>query len=206
MRWIGFWGENETGFRWLRQTFVIQPLCISTNGEEETNMSTLIKDNQACLDQATELLQTVEKHWYGEPVKQCFSGTVGKHIRHILDHYSCLMAGIASRRIDYDNRQRRESIEIQIEVAIVEIEQMRNQLGTLEDQLDTEVQVKMDTGSLLSDQWPRSTIGRELQFLLSHAVHHYALIGTMCQIKGQPIPETFGIAPSTIKYQSATGD
>ena len=59
----------------------------------------------------------------------------------------------------------------------------------------------MDTGSDSDDQWAPSTIVRELQFLLSHTVHHFALISTMNSINNVATPENFGIAPSTLVHR-----
>ena len=61
----------------------------------------------------------------------------------------------------------------------------------------------MDTGSgdIPEDEWSGSTVRRELQFLLSHSIHHYALIATICHANGFPVPEGFGVAPSTLRYR-----
>jgi hypothetical protein len=66
--------------------------------------------------------------------------------------------------------------------------------------LDDSIPVKMNEGD---DSSPRSqsTIRRELQFLLSHTVHHYALIAIILKIQGFDCDEDFGVAPSTLKYQ-----
>jgi hypothetical protein len=47
-----------------------------------------------------------------------------------------------------------------------------------------------------------STVGREIMYAVAHAVHHYALIGVMCQIIGLELPEGFGVAPSTLKHKA----
>ncbi|HEX2100170.1 MAG TPA: DinB family protein, partial [Candidatus Synoicihabitans sp.] len=44
---------------------------------------------------------------------------------------------------------------------------------------------------------------RELEFLVSHTVHHYALIAIMCRLLGHETPAEFGVAPSTLRYQQA---
>ena len=46
-----------------------------------------------------------------------------------------------------------------------------------------------------------STIERELKFLVSHTVHHYAIIALQLRHQGvEPGPE-FGVAPSTLRYE-----
>ena len=56
-------------------------------------------------------------------------------------------------------------------------------------------------GRMSGDQGAPSTIVREPQFLLSHTVHHVALISTMNSISNIATPEKFGIAPSTLAYR-----
>jgi hypothetical protein len=49
--------------------------------------------------------------------------------------------------------------------------------------------------------WCRSSVSRELQFLLSHTVHHYALIAMTLRAAGVELDEELGVAPSTLAYQ-----
>jgi hypothetical protein len=48
--------------------------------------------------------------------------------------------------------------------------------------------------------WSYSSIGRELQFLLSHTIHHYALIALALRLQGYEPSAEFGVAPSTLQY------
>jgi hypothetical protein len=45
-----------------------------------------------------------------------------------------------------------------------------------------------------------SSISRELQFLSSHAVHHFALIAMTLRAEGVPMDPDFGMAPSTLRH------
>jgi len=38
-------------------------------------------------------------------------------------------------------------------------------------------------------------------YAVVHAIHHYALISVMCHLLEIPLPEGFGVAPSTLKHQ-----
>ena len=51
--------------------------------------------------------------------------------------------------------------------------------------------------------WRPSSVGRELQFLVSHTVHHYALIRLLLEDHGIYAGEEFGVAPSTLAHQRA---
>jgi hypothetical protein len=41
---------------------------------------------------------------------------------------------------------------------------------------------------------------RELQFLLSHTVHHYALMALILRLQGFNPAAEFGVAPSTLQH------
>ena len=54
----------------------------------------------------------------------------------------------------------------------------------------------------IGSQISGSTVGREIMYVVAHAVHHYALIGIMGGLMGLKMPAGFGVAPSTAKYQT----
>ena len=47
-----------------------------------------------------------------------------------------------------------------------------------------------------------SSLGRELEFVISHTIHHHALIKERLQHLGIEFDETFGVAPSTLEYRN----
>jgi hypothetical protein len=66
-------------------------------------------------------------------------------------------------------------------------------------QVDGSVQVRAED----AEPYLSSTIGRELQSLSSHTVHHFALIAMSLRAMGIPVEEDFGVAPSTLRYRTA---
>jgi hypothetical protein len=50
-----------------------------------------------------------------------------------------------------------------------------------------------------------STFGRETVYAIAHAIHHFALISIMARLMDAKLPEHFGVAPSTVAHQKATG-
>ena len=49
--------------------------------------------------------------------------------------------------------------------------------------------------------WSATSVVRELQFLASHTVHHYAVIAAMLRPQGVEPGDDFGVAPSTLQYE-----
>lgn len=128
--------------------------------------------------------------------------SIGGHLRHNLDHYACFLRGLSSGRIDYDDRERAADIETNPEAAIGALRRAAAQLGELRDDiLDRSLEVRMDTGEGDERPWTISSVRRELQFLLSHTVHHYALVAMVCRLYGQAVDDEFGVAPSTLKHR-----
>lgn len=166
-------------------------------------MDAILKDNLDCLKQGLDLLDTLEPSVFPRPAPACFNSTIGGHFRHNFDHYTQFVEGLAAQEIDYDSRLRDNLLETDLGYAAGRFRNLVDKLEALDGQdLDLEVTVKMDSGSDAPD-WSRSTIRRELQFLLSHSIHHYALIAVICCANGVATPKSFGVAPSTIRHQQA---
>jgi uncharacterized damage-inducible protein DinB len=46
----------------------------------------------------------------------------------------------------------------------------------------------------------QTSLWRELTFVLSHTIHHNAVIAAMARTLGAVVPEAFGYAPATLSY------
>lgn len=125
----------------------------------------------------------------------------GAHTRHSLDFVSCLLAGIDARRIDYTARKRRPEVETHREVGRQQIERAIDALERIRS-LDgrTPIEVRPEPGQ----DWTRSSLSREMQFVSTHVLHHYALIRLTLALRGIEAPPEFGVAPSTLAYRAET--
>ena len=88
-------------------------------------------------------------------------------------------------------------------VGLHEIEQ--SQLGTAVDVRLEPLDPEEPAGA---EGWCRSSVLRELQFLLSHTNHHYALIALLLERQGLPAgsrPTGFGVAPTTLAHWNQSG-
>lgn len=149
--------------------------------------------NRTLLHQGVALLENLSEAQYAG---------VGPHYRHALEHYLGFFRGLAEGRVDYDARERDAVLERSREAALEATRRCLASLDALEHTADhaLEVQMETETGSEAPD-WRRSSVGRELQFLCSHTVHHYALIKLLLPEAG--LPGEFGVAPSTLSHQRA---
>ncbi|MCY3002484.1 MAG: hypothetical protein NTV21_11840 [Planctomycetota bacterium] len=161
----------------------------------------LVQSNLACLAQARELVGRLADEQYRASAPGGRGG-VGPHLRHALDHYDCFLAGVAAGTIDYDQRERDLEVENSRERALERLALAEAGLLRLRTfDAAHEVTVKLDSGERHSRCASRSTLARELQFLVSHTVHHFALVAFVLRIQGvEPGPE-LGVAPSTLKYE-----
>lgn len=129
-----------------------------------------------------------------------FTSGIGSHIRHIVDHFHAVKQGTKTGVINYEMRTR--GCELETNKALAEqhllvIEQWLQPLTS--DTLALPVNVVNDVG--IGEPCVitvASSVNRELMFVCSHAVHHYAIIALIHQsIGGQYNNSLFGIAPST---------
>lgn len=164
----------------------------------------LVDENIALLDQATAIIATLPDAVYTNDDSQYFLSGVGRHMRHILDFFHNL-TNFDGQQIDYDIRSRSREIETMRSKAMHKIETIRAALLTL-GPMDLPVQVKNDDGGHRDTDtgFSTSTIGRELQFVASHTVHHFALVAMILRLQDIQPPADFGIAPSTLQYMRAT--
>lgn len=165
-------------------------------------MTALLANNCVCLEQALALLEDLDSELYQWRCPGCFGSSIGGHLRHNADHYEQFLAGYGTGVIDYDRRERDRRIE---EEPAAAADCFRRQVARLREvsaeDLDRAVSVRMDgEGETLA----ASSVRRELQFLLSHTIHHYALIVAIASAKGfRAFPEDFGVAPSILKHRVA---
>jgi len=125
----------------------------------------------------------------------------GGHFRHIHDYYRCFLNGLESARVDYDLRARDPRFETELPYAAAELRVTIARLSEIIGR-DDELVVKMDEDHSpgAPDPWSKSTVMRELRFLLSHTIHHYALIAMILKVQGFECGSGFGVAPSTLEY------
>lgn len=129
-------------------------------------------------------------------------GSVGAHVRHNLDVVVCLLNGIDEGRVDYTERERDERVETDRDYAALRID---TAAGDLLNACDCETVEMLVRSEIHREVWLPSTLERELEFVHSHTVHHYALIVEKLAAKGIALEAGFGVAPSTLSYWDRIG-
>lgn len=165
--------------------------------------NTYIGLNVYLLKQGIEVLGNLDNEVFNRVDPPRYKSNIGTHFRHILDHYISLLEGW-NNKIDYDARIRGTGIETDADMAkhkCTEVIENLTKIASSELNISREVLVKSNIeGSKNESPWSVSSIKRELQFLVSHTVHHYALVKLILTLNGRTAPEHFGIAPSTLKF------
>jgi len=165
-------------------------------------------DNIRYLRQGIELLQKLDDGLFAGEVREESQRTgVGKQIRHCIDFYECFLRGPTDERVDYNARSRELELELERNRSIQRLEELIERLAGLDpERMDATLHVRIDGDG--ESGWCRSSARRELQFLLSHTIHHYALIALMLESAGFRLGDRFaefGVAPSTIRHWKQTG-
>lgn len=167
-----------------------------------TTIKTLADDNIRYLEQALRLLESISDESYSRPAPQNLGSSIGAHLRHCIDHYDNFLAGISAGKIDYDARRREQLVETSRTVGMAKLKNLVAGLHDVSTRDDQRVSVKMDCGGEQTENlwWTDSSIRRELQFMISHTVHHFAIIKMVLIASGINVVADFGIAPSTLRY------
>ncbi|MEP6903063.1 MAG: hypothetical protein ABJA66_15030 [Actinomycetota bacterium] len=124
--------------------------------------------------------------------------SVGTHFRHNLDFVTNLLKGLESGKLDYNLREIDLQIETNRQYAISRFSVTVSALENLtSEKLERQILVRSET---IESLWCESSAMRELEFLQSHTIHHYALIVAKLSAYGFSVPKDFGVAPSTLEF------
>lgn len=130
------------------------------------------------------------------------NASIGEHLRHSVEHFTVLLEGVSQGIIDYDNRKRIVDLERCPLALISAVRAISTQLLTFhEEAMMMPLAVRMlfapDTVKL---DVP-STLGRELGFVASHAVHHIAIVKLLMQSLGASLPKEYGVGHATMSHR-----
>lgn len=163
----------------------------------------LIADNLTVLRQGQELVEALDGPAFTANAPALALSGVGPHLRHVLDFYQRFLDALEGPetpgtilRIDYDARERAPRLESDPAHAMAMLARTMDRLRALTSaDAEKPLNVRSD-----GSPWVPSTIARELQSLVSHTVHHFALIAVNVRCQGREPGPDFGVAPSTLRH------
>ena len=163
----------------------------------------IIEDNIEIMKQMKTLLASLTDKEYQDNQYPPYQSGIGKHIRHILDYYNLFLDNY-SNKVDYEARMRNLRCEKEIFFSNKTIDDTIEKLKKLANiDIDkTEITINLNEGTENSKEVSdcRTNMKRELQFLSFHAIHHFSMIGNILYEQNKEIPQYFGYAPSTVRY------
>jgi len=185
-----------------------------TSAMPEHHLQPIITGALESLSQVHALLSDTSQDQYVHVCVPHVQSSMGSHVRHILDMFYAFELGVTQNEvIDYDLRRRGAAIETSLSDALTNINQtidwIKNTFVPTHAQIDTDTALlasvlsapaKVKTEVCLSHTVSvhvESNVGRELIFVASHAVHHFALLATIAKLQGLSLDDHFGVAPAT---------
>ena len=159
----------------------------------------------ALLEQCAAFIQDIPESVYTADAATIRGGTIGKHVRHSLDHFAAALGGLTcAEPIDYDHRARNVPMETERASALAAIRAMQSQIALLDDaKISLPVRIRVMLAGDGSEAVLPSTLARELAFATHHAIHHNAMMKTIAAEFGLEVGDAFGKAPSTLNYEAA---
>lgn len=132
-----------------------------------------------------------------------YAGPVGAHLRHVIEHYEALLLRAEGAVVAYDHRARDRALERCTVLARQRLTALSQVLAAADEHtLQQAVLVHGLGGTAGEFEFVvGSSVGRELAFVASHAVHHFALLHAHCVQHGIRLGQDFGKAPATVAFE-----
>ena len=150
------------------------------------------------LQQMRSMIERMDDDDYAAPAPGRSSGGVGGHVRHCLDHVGALISATRSGIVEYDRRDRGTSVETCRAAAVHRAGELLAQLTVLDSSMLDEpllVETQIDpSGAMILT---RSTVCREVAFVISHTIHHNAIVAQLLAGRAVTLDARFGVAPAT---------
>ncbi len=150
------------------------------------------------LGQIKGVIGQMENEDYAKLLPILSYNSIGKHTRHILEFYECLL-NAQNGVVDYDARQRNILLETDVVSAKQSIEKICDILPLKDLKTPILLQSHFHETVLTPSSWER-----EIVYNIEHTIHHLAIIKIALKevFPSVHIPENFGIAYSTLQYQN----
>jgi len=159
--------------------------------------NSILLEAKETLINTVEILNSLSFDEYTQALPILSNSTLGEHFRHIIEIFQKLLTEYHTGIIDYDQRERNNKIETNIDFAVECIAQIIAHLEKPDKPL-------LITSLLNKENGIKSSYYREVLYNIEHCIHHQAIIKIGLLYLGKDaIAETFGVAKSTLLYRNA---
>ena len=177
---------------------------ISSCKKNGMNLSALRNAVIEALTQMSSLVVVAQKA--SNPTANVYADSgVGRHVRHVADHFRAFESGIVTGTIDYNERRRESELEQCANLGLAEIQEIRENLKFVQASFQT-VSVESEISCIQRDsRLCESTFDRELMYLINHTIHHVAYASLLLQQFGLTPDASLGYAPATATFLRQNG-
>lgn len=172
---------------------------------QNNSAAALWQYNAALLAQAATMITRLREEADADFV---YARAVGPHLRHIVEHYLALVNALAAgdRCVCYDARSRDLRVQTDPDATLSALKQLKESFALLAQDQSLDLQTPLVTRLLAGARGEmeltvETSLGRELLFLSSHTVHHFALLGEYCRNAGVELGHDFGKASATMAFE-----
>ena len=149
--------------------------------------------------QLKQSLEGLTNQDYCTPCVHLNNSTIGQHTRHVIEMFMCLYNGYESGIVNYENRKRDLVIETDKSFATNLLDEILSSLNKPDKSLFLQGSYSEHTTEVMQFN---TNYHREIVYNLEHTIHHMALIRVgLRELNIQQLPESFGVAPSTVKHK-----
>ncbi len=185
------------------RTFVKETdIDIGTDRDGPTDSACVIGAAEGLLGQCGGIVDAMDDASYCCASTVLAGGTIGKHLRHTLDHFGAIVAGAQqAETIVYDHRVRGVAVETDRAAALDQISTLREGIANLGQNLGGPVRIRVMLSGDGTEAELDSTIAREVAFATHHGIHHVAMMKAIAGEMGVALGDEIGKAPSTIQHE-----
>ncbi|MGE0636539.1 MAG: hypothetical protein AB7G44_08500 [Bacteroidia bacterium] len=160
----------------------------------------LKKTTTEIITQVIAVASKLSNEEYARPLALLHGSSIGKHVRHIIEFYDCLLRGYVTGTVDYDTREHNSLLENDNALAVKTLQNINEQLKNFSEKqlmLSVNFSDEAEKATHIS-----STYERELIYNIEHVVHHAAIIKIALKnsFPQVVVPDNFGVAYSTVRF------
>jgi len=170
-------------------------------------MASLNDSAKEILIQLSDLIRQLDEPVFTKKSVALNNASVGQHVRHVIEFFTCLQAGYLNNRVNYDLRAHDRSIESDARLSLKVIQDILIfiQSNPSDKSLQLETAYHEQENHWISVS---TSFERELAYTIDHAIHHMAMIrmGISSVAPEVKLDEYFGVAYSTRRHQLISAD